>query len=181
MSGLLDTVAELDRSDMTLGQWLGVTLQLEREAFGVDPPALRGDARSAWWGSMLHATHTELAEMADECGYKAWDKNRGNWVNREAFIKEAADALHFIALLLDSVHCTGEELSEAYLTQVLKNYRRQQGEGDDIQARRCGGCGRSLDDVGIVPVTFPAANSGIAQVFACKACGFHEEGSAVAR
>lgn len=132
---------------LTFDEWLDVTLELERVAFGQDPPSFEGDRLGDFFLAMGHAAGDEIHEMMGECGWKTWTLDRG-WYNREAFISEAADVLHFVALLLAAVDCTGEELSRIYLTKVLKNYKRQEG-GDDEKLRRCPGCKRSLDDVGV--------------------------------
>lgn len=152
----------LENHDLTFEEWLEVTLTLEREGFKQDPPALQGDARADFFESMGLAAITEISEMMQECGYKRWTQNRG-WINRDHFISEAADSLHFIALLLAAVGCTGEELTAAYLKKVNKNYKRQ-SKGDDGVSRVCSHCKRSLDDVGVNSYTRTGERF-------CGACG----------
>lgn len=134
-------------SDMSMSEWIAVTLGLEEDGFGLDITNFEGDIRADWLTQMLFATVCEVVEMGDEVGWKAWSKPRG-WVNREQAISEAADALHFIGLILAAVKCTGEEFTAQYLRKVQLNYDRQ-AAGDDVRDRRCPGCGRSLDDVGV--------------------------------
>lgn len=148
--------------DMTFDEWLEVTVTLQQTAFGQDPPALEGDERADWLMMNFFAAQCEIVELADEAGWKPWTQPRG-WVNREAMISEIADCMHFLGNILATISCTGEELTETYLTKVRKNYARQE-RGDDIRDRRCPGCGRSLDDVGIA-----RSDDGVS--YQCKACG----------
>lgn len=133
--------------DLTFGEWLDVTLELQRTAFGQDPPTLEDDERADWLMMNLFAMVTEVTEMSDEMGWKPWTHPRG-WTNRDLVISEMADLFHFAGNILATIECTGEEFSVAYLEKVGKNYTRQ-AEGDDGISRRCPHCKRSLDDVGV--------------------------------
>jgi hypothetical protein len=158
-------------SDMTMSEWLAVTLTLEEEGFKQDITHFMGDRLGDFFMSMGLAAQCELVEMMDECGWKTWSEPRG-WLNRDAFISEAADVLHFVGLLLAAVGCTGEELTAAYTGKVVKNYARQ-AKGDDVRERRCSGCGRSLDDAGIEvrPDDWDSAGRVIHQEIVCRMCG----------
>lgn len=148
----------------SFGEWLAVTLELQRGAFGQDPPALVNDERADWLMMNLLACHSEVTELSDECGWKPWVSDRG-WMNTEAMISECADLLHFVGNILATLGCTGEQFTRAYLDKVGRNYARQ-SEGDDGVSRRCPHCGRSLDDVGFEGI--PTASG---EETACGGCG----------
>jgi hypothetical protein len=159
---------------MDFTQWLHATLQLQRESFGQDPPALEGDERADWLMMNFFAMNAEITEMSDECGWKPWTQPRG-WINRDAMIAEAVDVMHFLANVLVTLDADitqlGVDLSEKYLEKVAKNRIRQQ-KGDDGVSRRCRNCRRSLDDVGIFQITHP--NRGRIEV--CAACRYPIQG-----
>jgi hypothetical protein len=146
--------------------WLDETLKLQREGFHRDPLAMVGDELGDWFMMNFFAINTEVTEMSDECGWKPWVTDRG-WINRQGLIGEAVDAMHFLANVLVTVGCTGEELSKAYEEKVQKNYARQAG-GDNGVNRRCPHCKRSLDDVGTY---INPGNKFYVSAELCNACG----------
>jgi len=165
--------------DMTVSDWLAVMHTLQVNGFQVTPPyyTLMGDELADWFNDKITGLFCEVAEMADEIGWKSWITPRG-WYNRDQVISEIADQMHFQAHILNAVGCTGEELTAVLKAKVQKNYERQaQEEGDDIRKRRCSKCGRSLDDVGTITEADEWDSNGrpVHSVTKCAACGTVKE------
>jgi hypothetical protein len=126
--------------------WIDTTLQLQIEAFGRDPRTLDGAERADWIRMNALAAIKEIGESLDETRWKPWAVRVGEVVNRELFITEIVDAMHFLANLLATVGCTDEEFAQRYGTKVQVNYERQaRPEGYDDVANRTEG--RAVDDV----------------------------------
>ena len=128
---------------MTLfDEWLSETKQLQEESFGHQLP--KGGADLIEWIRIntLAATD-ELHEALNETGWKPWATT--THVNREAFIGEVVDALHFIGNLLAGVGCTDSELSAAYYEKMDRNAQRQSEGYTGLD--KCIGCGRDGGDV----------------------------------
>lgn len=111
---------------MEFGEWITLTGELQREAFGVEPSELTADPEAL--GDYLHlnitGAFTEVAEISEVVGWKPWAKTRG-WVNREELVKETVDVLHFLANLLWISGVTGVELDAAYRKKLGINAGRQ--------------------------------------------------------
>lgn len=129
---------------MTLfGDWLAKTDELQKEAYGNDLGAMDPEARAAEFRTQAFSAVSELVEMSNEIGWKPWATSRH--INREAFISEGVDVLHFVANLLLLAGCTDEELNAGYVAKMEKN-RRRQLEGYDGVSTKCPRCKRALDD-----------------------------------
>ena len=100
---------------------------LQRIAYGVKPSDLEGDARAQFFHGQGFAAMVELAEMSQEIGWKPWGSDRG--LDRERYLKEGVDVLHFIANLLCLAGITDKELNQAYNAKMRTNLARQQQQG----------------------------------------------------
>lgn len=129
---------------MTLfDEWLAKTDELQREAYGNDLPALDPETRAKEFTMQGFAAIAELVEMSNEIGWKPWATSRH--LNREKYIAEGVDVLHFVANLLLLAGATDSELNEAYLRKMETN-RKRQLDGYDGVSDKCTQCGRALDD-----------------------------------
>ena len=132
------------RGGNPFGEWLELQLQLQTEAFGIDPPGLRSDARAdyATWNSF--AAEDELHEAMRELQWKPWANERGEWINRDAFVGEIVDVLHFVGNLLLMAGVQGDELWHRYRAKVNVNIERQRTPGG--YDGRKGASGRAYDE-----------------------------------
>lgn len=133
MSGLLDEIFERQ-------------LRLQRESFGVDPEQLDDAARADYVRSMTLALMDELHEALAEVGWKPWAT--GRHLNRDAFVGELIDALHFLVNLFLVAGANANEVAIKYFAKAAKNQMRQQVGYDGI-AGKCQVCHRALDDIGV--------------------------------
>ena len=132
--------------DKLFGAWLSQTRELQTQSYGTDPAELDPDARAAYFREMGFAALVELGEMSNEIGWKSWGSNRD--LNREHYLKEGVDVLHFIANLLVAGGITDEELNAAYLAKMDVNRRRMaSGTYAGRVDNKCPNCARSFDDV----------------------------------
>ena len=69
---------------------------------------------------------TEAAEFVDEIPWKPWKKSRV--LDRDAFLAEAADVLHFFGHLLNAHDVTSDELFNAFMAKNSVNFERLAGE-----------------------------------------------------
>ncbi len=111
---------------MLFDGWLSETVELQQQAYGLDYERLANDPnfRADYFAFQILAAMDELSEAADEVGWKPWAKTRG-WINRDAFIEECVDTLHFIGNLLAAAGVSDKELSDAYHAKMRENQRRQ--------------------------------------------------------
>lgn len=105
--------------------WLNSTAVLQIVAYDRDPAELEGDEAADFYRWNAFALISELIEQSNEIGWKPWATAR--YVNRDQFISEMVDLLHFAGNILRMVECTGEELTAAYKAKQLKNLARQVG------------------------------------------------------
>ena len=112
--------------DMTFGDWLNETLDLQRSAFDTNPPELEGIARADYVRWNVLAAVDELTEFLNEVQWKPWAKAQGAVFDRGAAVGEIVDVMHFIANLLCTLGVTGEELTNAYLEKMGVNKQRQE-------------------------------------------------------
>jgi hypothetical protein len=124
--------------------WLNSTLDLQRTAFDIDPPYLEGDERTEYvrWNTL--AAIDELMEALHEISWKPWQT--ADYFNREAFVGELIDVMHFIGNMLVTAGVTGEELSQRYHSKQQRNRYRQEVGYDGVEGK-CPTCRRSFDDI----------------------------------
>jgi hypothetical protein len=129
---------------MNFTSWLNSTLDLQRTAFDIDPPYLEGDDRAEYVRWNVLALEDELHEALNEVGWKPWATDR--YFNRDAFVGELIDVMHFVANLLVTAGVTGEELSQKYHSKQQRNRYRQEVGYTGVEGK-CPTCRRDLDDI----------------------------------
>lgn len=123
--------------------------QLQVEKMGGDPCNLDGplpastQKRIQFIKDMVMALEDELHEALAEVGWKPWATS--THINRDAYVGEMVDALHFFLNLCLVVGVDADELFTKYLAKNAKNAQRQD-EGYDGVSTKCPGCNRALDD-----------------------------------
>jgi dimeric dUTPase (all-alpha-NTP-PPase superfamily) len=121
--------------------------KLQEESFGIDFTDLSDEERSQFIKDMVLAATDELHEALAEVGWKPWASSRH--INREAFVGELVDVLHFIVNLWLAVGATPEEVEQRYQEKAEKNAKRQK-EGYDGVWGKCPVCKRAFDDAGVM-------------------------------
>lgn len=128
-------------------RWLEETRELQTLSFGTDPHELEGVARAEFITWNHSAASIELGEAMQEFpGWKPWVVERGKDLNRDAFIGELVDTLHFVANMLSAVQCTDAELEQRYLAKMQKNRDRMASQAYDGVSDKCPICKRELVD-----------------------------------
>lgn len=136
--------SEVDQLPL-FGAWLRETKLLQTISFGQDPGLLEGAERADFITWNFAAFIIELGEaMGEFPGWKPWVTERGANLNRDAFIAEMVDALHFAGNMLAAVNCTDEEFNEAYLAKMAKNAARMATGNYDGVSDKCPKCKREL-------------------------------------
>lgn len=104
-------------------------LALQRTAYGADLPSYRGEDRvRSLRMNVLGAIRelTEMLELVD--GWKEWQTEReraGEFHDRDKFVAEGVDALHFLLNLLCLAGCDDEELEQRFDAKQAENAARQ--------------------------------------------------------
>jgi hypothetical protein len=124
--------------------WLMRTRVLQRESFGVDPHTLTGKEREDYVRWNVLAAEDELHEALGEISWKPWASKE--FFNREQFVGELVDVMHFVGNLLAVAQVTGPELTTRYSAKQQKNRDRQR-EGYDGVSGKCSGCKRDLSEL----------------------------------
>lgn len=164
--------AVLSEEGLHLRTLLQLQYELQLGAFGVDPINLRGQERDDYLRYNALALNKELCEALDETSWKPWAS--GSWINREQYLGELVDVLHFIAnLLLLAVDPDSTAPIQDLATEVSARYRskrqlnaKRQAEGYDGVSTKCPNCRRALDEVGSI------LTEGDGRRF-CAVCGQH--------
>ena len=125
------------------GNWLKATDQLQKEYFGNDLAAMEGKQREAEVILQAYAATEEIHEATAEVSWKPWAKSE--FFNREAYIGELVDALHFSANMLCIAGCTDAELTAAYEEKMERNRERQRNNYTGLD--KCESCRRAVDDL----------------------------------
>lgn len=118
---------------------------LQVKHMGGNPAELPDDQAITFIKDMTLALTDELHEALAETGWKPWATSRH--INRDAYVGELVDAMHFLINLFLVVDATADEVFARYVEKNVRNAERQQ-EGYDGLAGKCPGCGRALDDKG---------------------------------
>lgn len=142
---------------------------LQTEVYGYDYEAMTDEERVTFIKDMVLATEDELHEALDEVGWKPWATSRH--VNREAYVGELVDALHFILNLCLVVEVEPEELFTRYMAKSEVNAARQR-DGYDGVSTKCPMCKRAYDDEA-VKCEADASASGMPGDSYCERFGFH--------
>lgn len=126
------------------GSWLYHTRLLQTTSFGTDPGELQGVERADFITWNYAELCIELGEMMNEFpGHKTWVTDR-SVLNRDEFIAEAVDAMHFLGNILVAVHCTDAEFNNAYIRKMAKNAARMASGTYDGVSDKCPQCKREL-------------------------------------
>lgn len=123
--------------------WLSETKELQNQYYDQNLPILWDEKLIEFirWNTL--AAEDELHEALNEVSWKPWAS--AQFINREEFIGELVDALHFIGNMLAGVGCSDEELSEAYEEKMARNRARMTEGYTGLE--KCSICKRSKDDV----------------------------------
>lgn len=126
-------------------EWLLSTRVLQRQSFGRDPATLEGAdlAEYVRWNQL--AAVDELMEALHEVDWKPWTVTNDGFRNRDAFVGELVDVMHFVANLLVAANCSDAELSEKYQAKQQKNRERMASKSYDGR-NKCMLCHRAFDD-----------------------------------
>jgi dimeric dUTPase (all-alpha-NTP-PPase superfamily) len=119
-------------------------LALQINSFGGDPGALPDVERIEYIKSMTLAATDELHEALAEVGWKPWATSRH--INRDAYLGELIDVLHFWVNLCLAVGADADEIIERYTEKANRNAKRQ-ANGYDGVTGKCDVCKRALDDM----------------------------------
>ena len=114
------------QSDM-LREIFTLQRKLQVEKFR-DPVRLSRDEAIEFIRWNVLALEDELHEALNEIGWKPWASSKH--INREAYIGELVDAVHFLVNLFRVVGATPEEVLERYESKNAKNHRRQEAGYD---------------------------------------------------
>lgn len=126
-------------------RWIDSTYALQRNVYGHALPLTPNTDELADYAQVnLFAAVDEIMEMAGEIGWKPWASPRG-WIRPKHVMKEAVDALHFIANVLCAAGVSDDEFWEAYRAKQVVNSERQELGYDGVSGK-CPGCRRSYDD-----------------------------------
>jgi hypothetical protein len=128
---------------MNFTSWLSSTLELQVKSYGQDPGELTGPELMEFIRWNVLAATDELHEALQETGWKPWATS--SHLNRDEFIGEMVDALHFIANLLCAAKCSGEELGQRYIAKQRRNAERQEVGYTGLE--KCPTCRRAFDDI----------------------------------
>ena len=121
--------------------------ELQTKSFGVDPSLMSDVERARYIIDMNLALQDELHEALAEVGWKPWAKSRH--FNRDAYVGELVDALHFLVNLFLVADCDANEVASKYQEKANRNARRQ-ASGYDGVSGKCYVCGRALDDPAVL-------------------------------
>lgn len=152
---------------MNFTSWLNSTLDLQRTAYDVDPPYLDPEERAEFIRWNVLAATDELHEALGEVGWKPWATDR--YFNRDAFVGELIDVMHFVANLLVTAGVTGDELSQRYHSKQRRNAYRQE-VGYDGKTGKCPTCRRDLEDLKTGPLSYLAFEKVDGVTYCSKTC-----------
>lgn len=96
----------------------------------------------------VFALEHELHELIDEMKWKDWTTGPP-FLNRDAAVKEAVDALHFLLNIFLHLDVTPDELMACFQTKNKVNHDRQDHDYDGINTK-CTNCRRAFEDVSIM-------------------------------
>jgi dimeric dUTPase (all-alpha-NTP-PPase superfamily) len=121
--------------------------ELQKKHYGVDVTTLSDEARAQYIRDMSLALADELHEALNETGWKPWATSRH--VNRQAYLGELIDVLHFWCNLVLITNTNEKEILDMYFAKADKNAKRQLAGYDGV-AGKCTTCGRAFDDTAVL-------------------------------
>lgn len=119
-------------------------LKLQERYYGRCPWEFTDEERASYIQMNVLATTDELHEALAEVGWKPWASSRH--LNRDAYLGELVDALHFFVNLCLAGRITARDLIDGYVKKNQRNHERQ-NEGYTGVKEKCPTCKRALDDV----------------------------------
>lgn len=122
---------------------LNMQADLQKNSYGRDLRALKGDHLMEQVRNNVLALEDELHEALAETGWKPWSTS--NHMNVEAFRSELIDAWHFFMNLMLLCGMDSYDLYQGYVAKHELNAQRQR-EGYDGVSTKCPRCKRALDD-----------------------------------
>ena len=133
---------------MDFDEFLEAQRALQVSSFGGDPSQVEGEARADYVMYNALALSDELHEALLEVGWKPWlTVGRGEWIDRDGFVKELIDLLHFLGNLFLVAEVTGDEIAERYLRKRQVNKKRQEDGYDGKKDEE----GRAEDEPDLPP------------------------------
>jgi dimeric dUTPase (all-alpha-NTP-PPase superfamily) len=121
--------------------------ELQKKHYGVDVTTLSDEERAQYIRDMSLALADELHEALNETGWKPWATSRH--VNRQAYLGELIDVLHFWCNLVLITNTNEKEILDMYFAKADKNAKRQLAGYDGV-AGKCTTCGRAFDDTAVL-------------------------------
>lgn len=121
-------------------------LQLQIGSMGIDPATVSGAQRYIYLLNNLEGIADELAEARAETNWKMWTTGSelGTFHDRDAFVKELVDLLHFLVNLLLLANATADEVYNRYMAKAAVNARRQDDGYDGRSTKDA--TGRATDE-----------------------------------
>jgi len=131
---------------------LATIMRMQREFQEVvlghgDLSAMDPKARADYFRTQSLSLVFELGEASNEIAWKPWATSEH--FNREAFMSEMIDGLHFWINLALLGGMTPEDVYRGYIKKQAVNRARQR-EGYDGVTGKCPSCRRSYDDTGVL-------------------------------
>lgn len=117
-------------------------LELQRQSFGIYPIDLDGKERDEYVQAMALALVVEVGEALQEISWKPWAT--GQWFNRQAYLVELIDVLHFWTNLVLVATDDPQEVLDVYLRKAEINAERQRL---GYTGEKCPTCGRGHDEL----------------------------------
>src|SRR5580765_5999263 len=113
--------------------------QLQLESFHVDVANLEGLPRERYVVQNGFAVVAELVKAFDNIDWKMWTTGSpARFKDRDSFVREMVDVLHFIMNLLLVADCDATELYTRYVRKAEVNAQRQLDGYDGISTKQDG-------------------------------------------
>lgn len=126
---------------------------LQTETYGYNFQRMTPTERIRYIKDMKLALDAELQEALDETAWKPWARHPDRWINRDAYVGEMVDVLHFFINMLlvlgDDPQDLAIEVTRRYHDKHDVNQQRQV-DGYDGVSTKCPRCKRALDDPAVM-------------------------------
>lgn len=121
-------------------------LELQIGSMGIDPRSVSGVQRYIYLLNNFEGIADELAEARAETNWKQWTHGveLGTFNDRNAFVKELVDLLHFLVNLLLLADCSADEVYNRYMAKADVNASRQEDGYDGRSTKDA--TGRATDE-----------------------------------
>lgn len=137
-------------------KWLAHHKEFQEKTYGTSFSDFETDyvARTAFVDWNLRGAIHEICEAGEETPWKPWSSRDPveMWnANRDNFIDEIVDVLHFLASAALAAQATDEEIERRYKAKSATNTQRQE-DGYDAFTTKCPECRREMDKAGAYTV-----------------------------